>query len=331
MAILLGNFLARIVYRNRVLVTTTEFMRGFPTSLEVLPGKMTRIVVQCPQKFQWKPGQHCYISIPGISKLQAHPFTIVSLSTPYRCGGPNDLVLLMRAYNGFTKNVQDLAVVSSRSNSISSDITYTSALDAEFTMNTRSWIDGPYGDFHPALERQYQGVVCVAGGSGITAALPWLVYLASRMRNSAYGMKGTHGEKICKTRTIHLIWSIRSLSWLRWAERELAEALRDVMRANRPPQRRKSEKYDDYEPPQTTYRLLISVFVTQDVDESEMKAAVIDLYLGAGVDVYNPHARVEILRGRPNYRELLPNMLDRKRNIILSECTLMRPCCLLLT
>src|ERR1700709_1307706 len=65
--VLVGNFLARIVYRNRTPLAFKDFMTGFPTSLEVLPGGMTRMVIQCPTQLRWRPGQHCYISVPGIS------------------------------------------------------------------------------------------------------------------------------------------------------------------------------------------------------------------------------------------------------------------------
>ncbi|KAF2668069.1 hypothetical protein BT63DRAFT_441574 [Microthyrium microscopicum] len=348
-AILIGNFIARAVYRNRTTTSFNEFVQGYPTSLEILPGKMTRIVVQCPNKLRWRPGQHCYISIPGISKLQSHPFTIVSLSTPYLSAGPNDLVILMRAYSGFTKAVADLAktpalnitnqppkpsMPNTPSHSYSSsfpgtpnqsyspsfpgtpDTSLTIApsfnLPVELTMATRAWIDGPYGDFHPALERQYHGITLVGGGSGITAGLPWLVYIASRMRTAAHGLKGLHGEKLCKTRTLHLIWSIRDLDWIRWADRELTEALRDVMIANTQPQRNADGEKG------RAFKLQISLFVTKSPTKAEMKTAVIDLYLRAGVDIYNPHARVEIRTGRPNYAGLLPNMLDRKRNMILT-------------
>jgi hypothetical protein len=295
---------------------------------------MTRVVVQCPQQLKWQPGQHCYITLPGISKLDCHPFTIVSLSQHLSYPGPNDLVLLIRACQGFTKTVADMAVKNfpSRSGSFSeaNSITMTSptaaVLDAEDEPAAdsrgalRAWIDGPYGDFFPRLELRYHGVFCVAGGSGITAALPWLVHVASRMRCGAQDRRAAAGDKLCRTRTLHLIWSIKHLPWIRWAERELSEALRDVMMANMPsPRKSTADAGLPAAAAPKTLRLKISIFVTQPVSDMEMKAAMLELFLGAGVDVYNPHARVEILRGRPDYASMLPNMIDRKRNIVLSE------------
>jgi FAD-binding domain/Ferric reductase NAD binding domain len=312
-------------------ICVKEFLQGFPTSLEVLPGDMTRVVIQCPQQLQWSPGQHCYISVPGISKLQSHPFTIVSLSQHWSVPGPNDMVILMRACKGFTKMVSELAIKSTpRSLSISSSRSWSDlSLEEpeEITISTRAWIDGPYGDFHPALELQFHGVFCIAGGSGITASLPWLVYLAAKMRQGANGRKGLRGEKLCKTRTLHLIWSIRNLSWIRWAQRELSEALRNVMVANALPPRSplspEWEKAPDVATFRPNYKMKISIYVTQEVEDIEMKAAMLDLYLGAGVDVYNPHAKVQVLRGRPSYSTILPNLIDRKRNIFLGKPNVM--------
>jgi hypothetical protein len=189
-------------------------------------------------------------------------------------------------------------------------------------ITTRSWIDGPYGDFHPSLDREYHGVVCVSGGSGITASLPWVVYLAAKMRSAAHSPPTSTGKRVCKTRSVHLIWSVRSVDWIRWAERELTEALHDVMRANKP--------LPGMQPldPTTPGRLIskgklkISIFVTRrDVDEVEMKMGGLDLLLGAGVEVDNPFVQVEVMSGRPDYVNLLPKMLDKKRNILLGKFT----------
>jgi FAD-binding domain/Ferric reductase NAD binding domain len=316
---LLANFTMRIVYRNRVPLNLSEFVQGFPTFLEVLPGGVTRVVVQCPQQFKWKPGQHCFISIPGISVLQAHPFTIVSLSWPISLHGRNELVLLVRACQGFTKMVADLAATSSRKLSTQSIDPFTAIAEAQkLRITTRSWIDGPYGDYHCAFDRHYHGVVCVSGGSGITASLPWIVYLAAKMRSAAHSLPV--GEKICKTRSVHLIWSIRSLDWIRWAERELTEALHDVMRANKPLPGLAPPEPSLAFPFNSRGTLKISIYITRrDVDETEMKMAGLDLLLGAGVEVDNPHAQVEVICGRPCYANLLPRMVDKKRNIVLGK------------
>lgn len=67
-------------------------------------------------------------------------------------------------------------------------------------------------------------------------------------------------------------------------------------------------------------RLKITIFVTaREVGEAEMYAAGLDLLLAAGVDVDDQYVQVEIVRRRPNYIGLLPNMMDKKRNIVLGK------------
>jgi len=185
-------------------------------------------------------------------------------------------------------------------------------------MNARAWIDGPYGDYIPALEKQYQDVICIAGGSGITTTIPWISHLATRMRAASQLPKNIHGEKTCKTRTLHLVWSIRRLSWLRWAEREIGEAMRDVVIANVADLRISQELRDGRPRKQTNYTLKILIYVTGQIENGELKEAESELYLGAGIDMHNPFATVQIVPGRPHYTSLLPNMIDRKRNMIIT-------------
>lgn len=312
---MLANFIARMIYRNRVPISMNEFVHGFPTELEVLPGNVTRVLVHCPQQFRWQPGQHCFISIPGISMMQSHPFTIASLSWQNSRHGRNDVILLIRALRGFTKSLAQLATNHKMSNQ--SVDRFTAIAEAQkLRITTRAWIDGPYGDVHPALDQQYHGIICVAGGSGVTASLPWVSHIAHRMRSAAHGSINP-----CKTRSVHLVWSIRSLDWIKWAERELCDALHDIMMANQPYQEEsKLDEIMPIKPEKPKGRLKITIFVTaREVGEAEMYAAGLDLLLAAGVDVDDQYVQVEIVRRRPNYIGLLPNMMDKKRNIVLGK------------
>jgi hypothetical protein len=91
------------------------------------------------------------------------------------------------------------------------------------------------------------------------------------------------------------------------------------------PQSPQWEKPEDLALFRPSIKLKVSIYVTQEVEDVEMKAAMLDLYLGAGVDVYNPHANVQVQRGRPSYSTILPNLIDRKRNIFLSKDTFLNP------
>ncbi|KAF2428632.1 hypothetical protein EJ08DRAFT_322025 [Tothia fuscella] len=315
-AIMIANFVARTIYRNRVPLSLKEFVHGFPTELEVLPGNVTRVVIHCPQRLQWQPGQHCFITIPGITMMQAHPFTIASISWKHSRHGRNDVVLLIRALKGFTKNLAEHATNHKMSNQ--SVDRFTAIAEAQkLRISTRAWLDGPYGDVHPTIDRQYHGVICVAGGSGITASLPWLSYLACRMRTSSHSPLES-----CKTRSINLIWCIRSLHWIHWAEREICDALHDVMIANQQLDGLDNGKTEERMPERSSSskgKIKVIIFVTsRNVDETQMSVAGLDLLLAAGVDADDTHVQVEVIGGRPSYSALLPDMIDKKRNIVLA-------------
>ena len=296
--------------------------------MEILRGGVTRVVVHCPRQFKWQPGQHCFISIPGISPVQSHPFTIVSLSSAIALDGQNDVVLLIRAMEGFTKRVAELAKRSEEANRNSGGRLAAIAEAQKTQIHTRSWIDGPYGDSHPAFDRKYHGVVCISGGSGITASLPWVTYVAAKMKAAAH-CSARSEDNSCKTRSVHLFWSVRDLDWIQWAERELSTALRDVMRANNPfsetetPNATKREEFKTEEilpvPNKSRYRLAVTIFVTaRNVDEARMSAAASALLSRAGVGTNDSYVQVEVRNGRPDYETLLPRMMDRKRNIVLA-------------
>ncbi|XP_077425226.1 NADPH oxidase 5 [Vanacampus margaritifer] len=46
--------------------------------VNLLPSKVTHLVIKRPQFFQFKPGDYVYINIPAIAKYEWHPFTISS-------------------------------------------------------------------------------------------------------------------------------------------------------------------------------------------------------------------------------------------------------------
>jgi hypothetical protein len=99
------SVIARMVHRNRFMFPLSNVTRGFPTTLEDLPGDMTRVVVTVPPRMSWMPGQHCYISVPGISSLGNHPFTTASIPYPRYDGEvqSHEMVFLVREARGFTK------------------------------------------------------------------------------------------------------------------------------------------------------------------------------------------------------------------------------------
>jgi hypothetical protein len=338
---------------------------------------------------RWKPGQHCYISVPGITTLGNHPFTIASIPHPEYYQGPNELVLLIRECGGFTKllgaharNHSNLELAISpplaspstpgiyihkgsdssislgsmgddkrnsstpsillspdknsvarpaMSRNISRDSTASnmfsrdryssiSSLAPSGFQNSRkssapsmlslenleaqreavaqvtSWIDGPFGEYARPLHRHYEGFITISGGSGLTASLPWIVYLTEKMRNdAAKAESGAGGE--CTMKSVRFIWSIRKSEWMVWARRELVKALRAAAASN------------------GRFEALIYI-TSRDANEVVAKAAQLDLMIAAGVSEDNDRSVVEVRFGRPKMEEILPTILERRRNVV---------------
>jgi NAD(P)H-flavin reductase len=380
------SIVARMVYRNRFVFPLSNVTRGFPTTLEELPGNMTRVAVTVPPKMRWMPGQHCYITVPGISSLGNHPFTIASIPRPRYDGEgqSHEMVFLIRECGGFTKllgkharsvsalslaisesrpktpslSIHDEALNSTRSpsagrgkrtsepqnaatlrapspsspswrlnadeedsrpwspatlavpdttagrgrqSSASSSYISLDKLEAQqIYAHVTAWIDGPFGDYQRPLHRHYEGFITVAGGSGVTASLPWITYLTNKMRRAAESRY--NGEEYeCKMRNVTFIWSIRKAEWIAWARRELIHALRTAAAS------------------EGCFRAVVYV-TSRDIGREVVKNMQLDLMLAAGLAEGIERSSVEIRLGRPSMEKVVPDFLDRKRNMVRGEC-----------
>ncbi|KAF5577147.1 ferric-chelate reductase [Fusarium pseudoanthophilum] len=107
-------------------------------TLYPLPYKGTRIVLRKPGMEDALPGSHCFLWIPRVRLLEAHPFTIVSNDS-------SGLELVMKSHKGFTEAVGSFARVNPRATPSTS-------------------IDGPYGSLPDV--GNYDKLILIAGGSG---------------------------------------------------------------------------------------------------------------------------------------------------------------------
>ncbi|KAG4441164.1 hypothetical protein IFR05_003385 [Cadophora sp. M221] len=68
-----------------------------------------------------------------------------------------------------------------------------------------AWIEGPYGGVGRPIERLYDTIILVAGGTGITACLPWLEYVTSKAED-------------IRCQRLVLIWVMKEQDHVKWAE-----------------------------------------------------------------------------------------------------------------
>jgi ferric-chelate reductase len=162
--------------------------------LVALPGQATRITIEKPPLKSWMPGQHVFLSIPSISPLQSHPFTIASSPSSSR----KELSFVVRAHAGFSRRVYD------RATSLL-PTTSSPAQEKSFT----ALIDGPYGC--PPNFLQYDTLILIAGSTGATFTIPILLHVLQSQTSCV--------------RRIQFIWIVKSSSNLDWFTNDLAMSL----------------------------------------------------------------------------------------------------------
>lgn len=192
---------------TRTVRYTFNNIRPGRATLEALEGGATRLRIRSQIK-HWSAGAHVLVSIPRYGIFQSHPATIVSTPTSHT----GELVLIMRAYQGFTKRIFDAAQKDSGRDYGRVEETHTRPAS---TRTYLTLIDGPYGtqtDF-----ACFDTLFLVAGASGVSFTLSVLLRVAERTRASSQN----HGLPV---RVIHFVWIIKKRTTLSWIAEELRSA-----------------------------------------------------------------------------------------------------------
>ncbi|TCD71718.1 hypothetical protein EIP91_005484 [Steccherinum ochraceum] len=139
--------------------------------------------------FGWRAGQHVYLSLPTLGRLQSHPFTIATI--PSGDSKQDELIFIVRVRGGLTKKLKEHIV--------------------EFgPSETPMFLDGPYGA--PPDITPFSTCVFMAGGSGISYTLPRLEELLTQVTSGG----------ACARRIV-FVWAIRSRAHLKWVGPRLAK------------------------------------------------------------------------------------------------------------
>ncbi|KAI5776947.1 hypothetical protein EDC01DRAFT_680112 [Geopyxis carbonaria] len=146
----------------------------------------TRICVTLAKPWKLGPGQYVYLRIPSVSSgsiFQSHPFALAwwDVDSHGRSRGSR-AYFLVEPRNGFTKKLLDC-----RGN------------------QTQAIIEGPYGQARDL--GLYGTVLMVASGMGIIGQLPYIRKLVEG-----------HGQRIVRTKSIHLIWAMGEAEHSRWID-----------------------------------------------------------------------------------------------------------------
>ncbi|PBK61566.1 hypothetical protein ARMSODRAFT_653237 [Armillaria solidipes] len=168
-----------------------QFSSSDNASIDILSPNFMRVTADKPRFFYWSPGQCAYLTIPSVG-LVAHPFTISSVDTKSK---QDKLIFLIRVHDGFTRRVLN---------------------KAENGRRTRLLLDGPYSS--PPVTRGFDGVVLIAGGTGVAFTLPLLLDLLQQSKQ---------GKRLPCSRIL-FIWAIRDADHINWISAPLVDALSDL-------------------------------------------------------------------------------------------------------
>ncbi|KAF2403452.1 hypothetical protein EJ06DRAFT_571662 [Trichodelitschia bisporula] len=189
LAVWLASWAARTFYYTRPLNIHSAWFVPSQATLVPLPGAVTRIEVWPPEDFAHSPAQHVFLRFTALAPLDNHPFTIVS--APMDSGSqPSPLVFLARTHAGFTARLARYALANVNGK--------------DEAASTPVWIDGPYGGVSRSFETRYDTLVLLAGGTGISACLPWML-----------------SAREGRLKRVVLVWAVRRAEALAWVTGEL--------------------------------------------------------------------------------------------------------------
>lgn len=197
-AIWLFTILGRTFWKNQAFRVDTQWPSWCPSRVSPLAGGVTRIDVYLPLRVSWQPGQHFYLRFPSLSPLDNHPFTICNIPRlsldKAEDGTLQKATFFARSHSGFTRRLASFA-------------------GANVDISEAVWLEGPYGGISRNIARRCDLLILIAGGSGITACLSWLLHCTRAM---------AAGE--ASLQRVKLVWIVREREHLAWITGELETA-----------------------------------------------------------------------------------------------------------
>ncbi len=139
--------------------------------MELLPGRVTKLVVRAPSRFRFHSGEYAFIKIPALSGVEWHPFTLSSSSLRAHC-----FTFHVRSLGNWTNSLFELYEERARALD-AADSAADGAADAPqprklklprtLTVDDACEIRGPFGaPMTSAFGKSH--VVLVAAGIGVT-------------------------------------------------------------------------------------------------------------------------------------------------------------------
>uniref|UniRef100_A0A667ZD49 NADPH oxidase 5 n=1 Tax=Myripristis murdjan TaxID=586833 RepID=A0A667ZD49_9TELE len=182
--------------------------------VNLLPSKVTHLVIKRPQFFHFKPGDYIYINIPDIAKYEWHPFTISSAPEQ-----SDTLWLHIRSMGQWTNRLFEY-FRQPESPAVSPKRLATSLRNRR--QLNKCYVDGPYGTPTRQIFASEHAVL-IGAGIGITpfaSILQSIMYRYRRRKQNCPNCNYSWCENIkdseMKLRKVDFIWINRDQKSFEW-------------------------------------------------------------------------------------------------------------------
>ncbi|KAG0625705.1 hypothetical protein M758_2G075000 [Ceratodon purpureus] len=214
-----------LFFIDRFLRMVQSRKRLTSVSAQVLPSGIVELKIPIKQGFEYNALSFVYINVPGISRLEWHPFSSASSSL----NTANTIAICIKPLGDWTHSLHNAILENLATQALNP------RLQCPFALKLHA--EGPYGHESNYFLR-YKNLMLVAGGAGIT---PFLAILNDLLKRHELKQEKL---PVC----VQVIWCVRSISEL--------STLRDIRPAQICP------RLADGDP--NSLNLEVEVFVTRD-------------------------------------------------------------------
>ncbi|KAI8370329.1 uncharacterized protein BYT42DRAFT_581850 [Radiomyces spectabilis] len=181
--------------------------------IEILPERCTRLTLRLSSPMVHHPGQHIYVCLPSISKIEWHPFTITSTQVDKEGACDTRVEVHACVRGNFTRKLYN-----------------TVYPDKELV----AFVAGPCGIAHDHLKSatmlRNEAVAIVTAGAGITFGMRLIRELAAALLTPSENDTAIQTGPVV-LEDIYFLWSVRHEEELAWFNFELRQLLADFDKA----------------------------------------------------------------------------------------------------
>uniref|UniRef100_A0AAY5ENY3 NADPH oxidase, EF-hand calcium binding domain 5 n=1 Tax=Electrophorus electricus TaxID=8005 RepID=A0AAY5ENY3_ELEEL len=280
--------------------------------VNLLPSKVTHLVIKRPPFFHFKPGDFIYINIPVIAKYEWHPFTISSAPEQQdimwlhvRSMGQwtNRLYEYFQSESQTTSTKRLTASLRNRHHQTQTLITAKLSENHRFC-NIKCYVDGPYGTPTRQIFASEHAVL-IGAGIGITPFASILQSIIYRMRkqncpNCSYSWCATIKDSEMNLRKVDFIWINRDQKSFEWFVSLLTKLEMD--QADEEPEGRFLEMH---------------MYMTSALSKNDMKAIGLQMALDLLAKKEKRDSitglRTRTQPGRPEWRKVFQKVSEEKK------------------